>query len=275
MNILADYILKNHSEKSMLSMSKELGVSKKDIEVEFERMIKNGIIKKAEQTLKKHNYVIDTINKKLVKQNKYNKIEGKDNGKKQARKLTIDKIIYSNISGLVATLMETKTDIEKSLSEHYPDMRFLAIERNEDTYKQLKALVETEKLPIDVKMGNMSSYLYGAEENQYAHLLLDYCGILPTIDKELRYTIQNKIVCVGGVIAVTITKPIRFSNGNIADTLNTLKVKNNNFEGDKRTDIDRCIEKYFYSLCGFDYTIDFFSYKDTSPMMLILLKRIK
>ena len=279
MNLLADYIIKNHSDKSITLMSKELGVERKTISNEFEKLVNKGKIKVVKKTLKKHNYVIDKISQKIVKKsttnNTYNKDETKHKGKQVARQLTIDKITQSNLSGLVATLMETKTYIEKSLLSHYPDMRFLAIERNEKTYNQLKVLVKNESLPIDVELGNMSSFLYGVEENHYAHLLLDYCGILPTIHKELKYTIQNKIVCVGGVIAITIMKPLRFSNDKIIDTLNGFKVKKNNFEGDNRTDIDRSIERYFYSLCGFDYEIELFSYFDSSPMMLILLKRLK
>ena len=92
------------------------------------------------------------------------------------------------------------------------------------------------------------------------------------IAKELKYVLDNKLVRKNGIIAVTIYKPIRRIKNN-KSFLDVLKLFKTNFEGDSRNNINKVIERFFYAICGFNYSVELFEYKDTSPMVLALIKR--
>ena len=118
--------------------------------------------------------------------------------------------------------------------------------------------------------------IYGYDSDSYAHLLLDYCGNLPTFAKEIEHVINNDIVKVGGIIAVTTRKANRFGKGDSFEYIRALgNTKNNNIY-DKRCNTERENESYFYSIIGKNYRIlEFFYYQDESAMMLTIIKRIK
>lgn len=120
--------------------------------------------------------------------------------------------------------------------------------------------------------GDISNVIYGKNEGSYGHLILDYCGNLVTIKKEVEYAIQNNVLAVNGVMAITFSKPIRGIDNESLKLLGLAPINNT----DTRCASDRAIEAYFNKVTGFTHQIEeFFYYMDTYPMTLVIIKRVK
>ena len=129
--------------------------------------------------------------------------------------------------------------------------------------------------------GNLSDKIYGTIENQYAHVIADYCGMLPTFSKEIEYLINNKVVKHGGVIAITFGKPLR---GTDAQTqfIKSLGATITNNPNDNRCLSDKAVEAYFNRIIGDNFNfVEIFNYSDDKkdskgkgyPMTLVILQR--
>ena len=144
--------------------------------------------------------------------------------------------------------------------------------------KQRAFLIKGKELNLNAKsyFGEVCELIYGKLENTYAHLVLDYCGELPKIAKEVEYALNNNIVAVGGTIAVTFVKQIRGSKNTLmGEKIMALATRNNN---DFRCESERSAEAYFHKVTGWNYEIkEFFYYQDKghTPMALVIIKRIK
>lgn len=192
--------------------------------------------------------------------------------KEVARDKMANHIIDSGVIGEVPTLPNTTWAIEQKIVSGLKDMSFIGAECIEDTFIQMKAKLRSLKLNAKTFFGKIGDLMYGKIEDTYAHLILDYCGELPTISKEIEYAINNDIVKLGGIIAVTFAKPIR------TISLQSTKIKGlaaiNN--ADNRCMSDKAVEAYFNKVTGWNYqVVEFFYYQDTYPMTLVIIKRIK
>jgi DNA-binding Lrp family transcriptional regulator len=193
-----------------------------------------------------------------------------------AREKMANIIIKSGVSGIIPTLPNTNWAIELMINKAINSNSFLGVERNPITYKKmrskLKELKKSDNLFGATHLGNISEVIYGKNEGSYAHMILDYCGNLVTIKKELEYSIQNNVLAVGGVMAITFAKPIRGTDAESLKLLD-LAVENNT---DNRCASDKAIEAYFQKITGFTHkVVEFFYYQDTYPMTLVLIKRTK
>lgn len=211
--------------------------------------------------------------KKKGKTNTYTNHNGIN--KEQARNIMINHIIYSGVKGSILTLPNTTWAIEQKINKAVKGISFLAVENNKETFLAMRKAGKKLSLNFNSYFGNISDFIYGKTENTYAHLLLDYCGELPKICKEVEYAINSNIVSIGGVIAITFTKQIRGSkNSLLGEKILSLVAKNNN---DKRCETERAAEAYFNKITPWNYQILEFNYyqdKGHTPMALVIIKRL-
>jgi hypothetical protein len=222
-----------------------------------------------------------TIYRWLGKSKKTKNTYTNENGiyKEMARNKMAKYIVDSDVVGLVPTLPHIACTIEKKILLEEPNYTFLGVECDKPTYNALRKTVRTEKLPITTHYGKISNVIYGEIEGVYAHLILDYCGMLPTFSKELEYAINNKIVKRGGIIAMTFAKPIRGTDS-ISKYIMDLGGTITNNPNDNRCASDKATEAYFNRIIGseFDF-VEIFNYADDKgngigcPMTLIILRR--
>jgi hypothetical protein len=138
--------------------------------------------------------------------------------------------------------------------------------------KLLAKLMDVDFTVNNIHKGAIANRIYKAVENQYAHLVLDYCGVLPTFAEEILYAIQNNIVEVNGSISVTLSKNGIGNKGTIIQDCNNSTP--NFWCAPKET--DNGIMTFFLKACGFNYVIEqYFPYHDTSAMVLIVIRRVK
>jgi hypothetical protein len=109
-------------------------------------------------------------------------------------------------------------------------------------------------------------------------LILDYCGHLSTFSKEIEYVINNDILKLFGIMAITFGKPLRGLDSQTAKIKGLAPINN----GDERCVSDRGIENYFAKITGWNYEVkEIFYYSDKKesgkgyPMTLVIIQRIK
>ena len=253
-------------------IAKRLNISKKTV-----GRIKSAMKNSCMTTPKK--VVTKTVNTN-VSVNPYNNVKGVN--KEIARNKMAKYIVDSNVEGTIPTLCHIDATIEKKILAHNENYNFIGIERDLETFNAMKKTIKNENLPIKAYRGDFSDKIYGAKENQFAAILGDYCGELPTFASEVEYAVSNKIVKVGGIMALTFGKPIR-SKCLKSDSIFKLGafITNDN-ENVIRSQSDKAIEGYFQRLIGFDFDlVEIFNYFDDKgkgkgyPMVLVILKRIR
>lgn len=213
-----------------------------------------------------------------VSTNSYTNADGAN--KEIARNKMVKYIVDADRSGTVLSLPFSTCAIEKKILVDAPDTKFLGVELNPETYKELKRTVRAEKLPIETYEGKLSDKIYGEVNDTYSAIIADYCGGLGKFGREIEYAVKNNIVVRGGILALTFSKPIR--GGKDAKELLKLGGTITNNVNDNRCKSDKAFEAFFNRICGNDYEFkEIFNYKDDKkdadahgfPMVLIILKR--
>lgn len=286
---IKDFILKNR-DKSIQEIADILGLPMAKVRANHAWLVRDNIIErtavavkgrasiKKETALKSFAQTVDKLGGiydkiKAESENTFANKNGKN--KDDARIKMTHHVSTSGVYGVVGTLPHEDWEIEQMIEAIAPGNSYLGVERKLKTHKIAKSnLRKLKKTGFmgSTHFGDMSQILYGKNEGTYAHLLLDYCGNLVTFRKEIEYAINNNLLQVNGVMAVTISKPIRGFDSD-SNWLFDLAPLNN---ADARCDSERAIETYFSKVTGFTHQVmEYFFYRDSYPMALIIIKRVK
>ena len=254
----------------------------------IEKGIKNSAPTKKVGTLRERkDSVLKELNKlnqkvdDLIATNTYSNVDGIE--KENCRVKMATKIVNSGVYGTILTLPHIACKMEKKILAMDENFNFIGVERNLKTYMAMNKTIREENLPIVSYKGNISDKIYGAMRESYAHLILDYCGVLSTFNLEIQYALQNKLVPIGGTYHITFMKNLRASGGvhDIVKDLTKTKVSNGNL--DTRSESEIAIRSFFDKVCGFDYELEeihFYRDIDTEKgtnkveMCLVQIKRI-
>lgn len=313
---IKDYIILNFKEKTNTEMGLELGLSKFEVSSIATWLSRKGIIylweskngwvkyvaqqrklekleakkKEAQKQARKeritknvtnfNNCVIENvnINNNNVPENEVgNYKNGEGENKIKAKLKMQEHIIATNIQGHIGTLTNLYVDMETAIYNAMPNCSFTTVERELPVYEQIRRNIKSWGIPIKCEFGEFSKILYGKDENTYAHLIMDYCGHLFSVAKELMFTIDNNLVVVGGIIALTTDRVNRIGSGEMWDYITSLSdEKTINRDKDTRSKSEIENERFLYSILGRNYKIiEVFNYRDTHSMTLTIIKRIK
>lgn len=283
-NLTLEQIIINNQAKSNEEIALEFNVSKYSVSAKRTWLIRQGRIEgtfkpKAPKKVRKDNVLnaLSKLNKKvdkIIATNTYPNADGieKDNCRVKVSTMIDD----SKVEGTILTLPHIACKTEKMILALNGNFDFIGVERNVETYKAMSRTIRQESLPIVPYKGNISDKIYGALRESYAHLILDYCGVLSTFNLEIQYALQNKLVPIGGTYHITFMKNLRASGGvhEIVKGLSKTKVSNGN--ADYRCESEVAIRSFFDKVCGFDYElVEIHYYNDTNTKMcLVQIKRI-
>jgi hypothetical protein len=268
---LQNYIIKNYGKITNKEIAENRKIDVRKLAGQITALKRKGLLSgeaKAEVKGKKVNHKLpNTVT------NTYSNANGKN--KETARNKMVTGVHESGLTGTILTLPHVACTIEKKILTNNNGYNFIGCELDKTTYNGMRQTIRRERLPIEPHHGKISDMIYGVEENTYAHLILDYCGTIPTFAKEIQYAINNDIVKVGGTIAVTVTKRGNSDPNNVVKKLANITTNNTK---DERGEVEKGIEAFFHKVTGWNYIIqEFFTYQDKgkAPMMLIRIKRVK
>ena len=150
--------------------------------------------------------------KKTKKKTNITKSMSSDNlNKDKARQYIFNAILLSGLhNGNLLTLPCNTWKIEENLLNNLSDkFKILGVEFDKKVYiKSGRKLFKTPTLFNNCSLinGTIGEQIFKSSENEFAHLILDYCGGFSTYAKEITFAMREKIVQVGGTISMTFSE---------------------------------------------------------------------
>ena len=193
--------------------------------------------------------------------------------KRKARLKIVDAIKNTeNKVGEMLCLPSNKAVMEKLIHKEIKTIRFIMCERNKEVFSELantvcNYFVKKPKLHL-CEIGDL---IYAAKENQYLHLVLDYCGSAYKFENEVRHLFENNIIKVGGIVSFTFSK--RGCLEPFVEKINKLKPILSNAKNERKEEATRSfleIQAKDNYIKEIDYV---YGYK--SKMMLFVYRRVK
>ena len=292
---IQNFIYEHHKGFKAFEICDELKISLKKFVAN--RLALGGVIsedgyvelneEKAKDVLKKHKVKIRDLKNRIknsasVQQEKKQKEKNTyaNHGgsfKQEARDKMVDAISrIDSPMGTILTLPSFTCALElQILNRIGRGLKFIGCERDFDTFhKMVNKIAEETKLRNTVvpRFGEIGDIIYNSKENEFAHLILDYCGTINTFHKEIEYAIQNDLVEVGGTISITLSKNGLGNNvGIVGDLLR--QFPEGTFSGEKETEMG--IKLFLNKVMKSNYVVEtFFNYCDTSAMVLVIVRRV-
>jgi hypothetical protein len=201
---------------------------------------------------------------------------GGDN-KIQAREVMCDWAIKSNVIGKCFSFSHINAELERLILKQEPKMSFVSVDRDTVIVRKLNKIVKKEKLPIETNRGEAYDVLRKLRPNSLAHAFLDFCGQLPSVGKEIKLVLDNDLVQVNGIVAITVSKTVRRVGKDYHYELwENLFNLSTNQTLDNRPNSDVANMNFIMLLMNERYTLrEVFNYDDTSPMSLFILERLR
>ncbi len=194
-----------------------------------------------------------------------------------ARQRMSDWALKSGVVGKCFSFSHKKAELEQVILKDMPDMTFLSVDKDKGIIKEMKRTKKLLNLPLDIHCANAIEVLRKVEPNELAHAFLDFCCQLHSASMEIKQVLDNDLVKVNGTIAITVSKTVRVdSKGYWFDLWkNFTEITSNQIE-DNRTTSDVANLMTLLVIMNERYTIrEVFNYRDTSPMTLFILQRIR
>lgn len=278
------FVLENGSKMTNDKMAKKLRVPLRRIGACVAHIKRGKLVKKnffvADQRPKE---IVKKVKKEKVAKDKYiiGKYKNHDGENKHlARNKMINAIVKGGLlMGKILSLPAEFCKLElRILQEVSNKFVFDLCEHDTEVYSRLlRNVLENNILTTSIQRCEISEIIDKARQDEYSHLILDYCGNFNTHHLELDRAMTNKIVKVGGIIAMTFSQ--RDTNCFILNEMNRINPPKN---GETRTFsavktfVDLVCEKIDANGSEKHYEVEKpFSYHDSSPMMLLIIKRIK
>lgn len=197
------------------------------------------------------------------------------NGEKKqtAREKVIEAIVNSgNKIGQITCLPADECIFEKLLIEKVIDNQFTfqASECEDKTFFKLCKNIGKNKLKMSVHRGVLSDVIQKQVEDENVHSFYDYCRTFDSHKYEIADTIKRKLVAVGGILAFTVSTRDNNAKNNYVQSMNLMHPAK---KGETKT--LNAIKMFLNLFMKSNYEIiETFSYKDTSPMLLVIIRRI-
>lgn len=227
------------------------------------------------QALKK----VGNENSVLLNDNSYNNANGDE--KMRMRKIIIQAIIDSGIFvGKIFSLSHEDTIFEEMLIKAVLKNKFdiTCHELNEQTYKNLCAKVGAKGLLFNLSKQDIFESIKDAREGSISHLNLDFCGQIDKVRHIVTTAMENKVLAIGGVLALTLNNRNSAKNGVIDQMLSIIEKKDN------VKVVEHCLTSFLLSVGNLNYTVKATPYNDVDVdgtgktkgnMILYIITRLK
>jgi hypothetical protein len=194
--------------------------------------------------------------------------------KKNIRKEVAKRIFASGVFGVIPVLPHFDWLGEVAINELTDKNYYLGIADDDLVVKG--ATIQKELLGINGEMvlGDMFEVLKKYPSNSFAHIGMDFCGVLPTQIDCVKYAMENNLVQVNGYIFLTVKRIVRVCKNGYMKEYNTYRAMNTPDTNLKDSDYangeflkDNLLDNY--------ELVDTIKYQTGSPMTFYAIKRVK
>lgn len=245
-------------------IAKQLGVSELQVKLNRTRVINGTVAGTAKTTVK----VTKTPKTKAVET-----FKNEDGvGKETARIDMVTHILENpSKSKVILSLPSQTCAIEQAIIKKAKNFTFIGVESEVEVYWKMATKIVQNRLPITPFLGTMGDKIAEARPNQYAHLILDYCGQLHSFSEEIMLAMRNNIVEIDGTISITLNRRISGKGRAFANFLQRLNPQHDT----SIRETEHLLRTFINRIGGYNYAIEkVLNYHDTNSMILIIVRRI-
>jgi hypothetical protein len=215
---------------------------------------------------------LEQCKKKHSKNGKY--FERDYESKQKIRNLVAKRIFESGVFGVIPVLPHFDWLCEVAINKLTDKNYYLGIADDELVVKG--ATIKKDLLGINGEMvlGDMFEVLKKYPSNSFAHIGMDFCGVLPTQIDCVKYAMENNLVQVGGYIFLTVKRIVRLCKNDNMKMYNMFRAMNTPDTNLK--DSDYANDKFLEANLLDNYElVNTIKYQTRSPMTFYAIKRVK
>lgn len=215
---------------------------------------------------------LEQCKKKHSKNGKY--FERDYESKQNIRNEIAKRIFASGVFGVIPVLPHFDWLGEIAINELTDKNYYLGIADDELVVKG--ATIKKELLGINGEMvfGDMFEVLKKYPSNSFAHIGMDFCGVLPTQIDCVKYAMENNLVQVNGYIFLTVKRVVRLCKNGYMKEYNTYRAMNTPDTNLKDSDYANG-EFLKVNLLDNYELVDTIKYETGSLMTFYAIKRVK
>jgi hypothetical protein len=207
---------------------------------------------------------------------KPNAYKQKNEGKKQEIRNIVAQLIYeSGIYGVIPCLPHIDCLGEVVINKLTDKNTYVGIGNKELVVEAMGLKKELLDLPMECFYGDMFDFLSQYKNTSFAHIIMDFCGVMPIQMKSVAYAIEHDLVPIGGYLFLTFERIVRKAkNGYYAELWNFFKNSKPSYLD--MTDSDFANGMLLTFVMGDKYKlIKKEKYQSGVPMIFYAIKRIK
>ena len=207
---------------------------------------------------------------------KPNAYRQKNEGKKQEIRNIVAQLIYdSGIYGVIPCLPHIDCLGEVVINELTDKNTYVGIGNKELVVEAMGLKKELLGLSMETYYGDMLSYLQQFNSTSFAHINMDFCGVMPIRIYSVVHAIENNLVPIGGYLFLTFERIVRMAKkGYYAELWNFFKNSKPSYL--EMTNSDFANDMLLTFVMGDKYkVIKKEKYQSGVPMVFYAIKRIK
>ena len=160
-------------------------------------------------------YAIKRMEKRIeeirqIVDRKPNAYRQKNEGKKDFVRNEVAKLIYdSGIYGVIPCLPHIDCFGEVAINKLTDKNTYVGIGNDESVVEAMTLKKELLGLSMETYYGTMLSYLQQFNSTSFAHIGMDFCGVMPIQIYSVVYAIENDLVPIGGYLFLTFQRIVR------------------------------------------------------------------
>ena len=207
---------------------------------------------------------------------KPNAYRQKNEGKKDFIRNEVAQLIYdSGIYGVIPCFPHIDCLGEVAINKLTDKNTYVGVDNKELVVEAMGLKKELLGLSMETYHGSMLSYLEQFNSTSFAHINMDFCGVMPIQIYSVVYAIENDLVPIGGYLFLTFQRIVRkVKNGYYAELLNFFKNSKPSHLDMSKSDFANGMLLTF--VIGDKYKlVNEIRYQSGVPMIFYAIKRIK
>jgi hypothetical protein len=143
---------------------------------------------------------------------KPNAYRQKNKTKKNDVRNVIAKLIYdSGIYGVIPCLPHIDCLGEVAITNLTDKNTYIGVGDDKLVVEAMGLSKELLGLPMECFYGDMFDFLSQYKTTSFAHIIMDFCGVMPKQIKSVAYAIENNLVPIGGYLFLTFQRSVRIA----------------------------------------------------------------
>ena len=207
---------------------------------------------------------------------KPNAYRQKNEGKKDYIRNVVAQLIYeSGIYGVIPCLPHIDCFGEVAINKLTDKNTYVGIGNDELVVEAMTLKKELLGLSMETYYGDMLSYLQQFNSTSFAHIGMDFCGVMPIQIYSVVYAIENDLVPIGGYLFLTFQRIVRIAKkGYYAELWNMFKELKPSYLDMSKSDFANYM--LLNMVIGDKYElVKEEKYQSGVPMIFYAIKRIK